>query len=103
MNTSSDETLTETTVRVYGSYGSWEYDISKDEGIVKALQQSHLQVISAAATDRGGTTTRVSDRRSSAAARTASRCRNVASAVRASSRACRTPDSATFSSVSFRS
>lgn len=52
MNTSdSDETLTETTVRVYGAYGSWEYDISKDEGIIKALQQSHLQRISAAATD----------------------------------------------------
>ena len=51
MNTSSDETLTETTVRVYGSYGSWEYDISKDDGIVKALQEINLQSVSAAATD----------------------------------------------------
>lgn len=52
INTSdSEEILTEMTVRVYGSYGSWEYDISKDDGIVKALQQIDLQSVSASATD----------------------------------------------------
>ena len=47
----SEEILTEMTVRVYGEHGYWEYDISKDDGILKALQQSHLQSVSVSATD----------------------------------------------------
>lgn len=51
INTSdSNEILTETTVRVHGEHGYWEYDLS-DDGIVKALQQIDSQSVSASATD----------------------------------------------------
>lgn len=47
----SEENPTEMTVRVYGERVYWQYDISKDEGIVRALQRIDLQSVSAAATD----------------------------------------------------
>lgn len=50
-NALSEQTLTEMTVRVYGEHVYWQYDISSDDGIVKALQQINMQKVSASATD----------------------------------------------------